>query len=236
MPVDKLLVSEIFGPTLQGEGPSQGRRCTFLRLAVCNLKCTWCDTKYTWDWDNYDYSKETTSMTYLQILEKVLPTRSGMLVVSGGEPLLQQAKLVPLLFAIKDVVGTDPWRVEIETAGTITPRGDIVRFTDQFNVSPKLENSGNGPERCKMDTLEFFNKLDKTVFKFVIDQPDDVDEVDALVEALKIDQRKVFLMPQGTDRDELIQKQEMLAPIAIERGYNLTTRLHVMIWGNKRGK
>ena len=57
-----LAVSEIFGPTLQGEGPSSGRRAMFLRLAGCNLSCSWCDTAYTWDWSRYDKKAEVTMM------------------------------------------------------------------------------------------------------------------------------------------------------------------------------
>src|SRR5262245_52198924 len=58
MMTESLVVSEVFGPTWQGEGPSIGRRCGFVRLGRCNLACTWCDTPYTWDWERYDPAKE----------------------------------------------------------------------------------------------------------------------------------------------------------------------------------
>ena len=56
-PISNLKVSEIFD-SIQGEGPSTGTPSIFLRLSTCNLKCSWCDTKYTWDWQNYDIKKE----------------------------------------------------------------------------------------------------------------------------------------------------------------------------------
>ena len=53
----KLKLSEVF-ESIQGEGPSAGLPCVFVRLATCNLHCSYCDTKYTWDWQNYDYERE----------------------------------------------------------------------------------------------------------------------------------------------------------------------------------
>src|SRR3954454_2624284 len=108
----ELVVSEVFGPTWQGEGPSIGRRCGFVRLGRCNLACTWCDTKYTWDWSQYDPSVELTRRTVADVVAERPPMDVRMVVAPGGEPLLQQRALVPLLSACRG----RGWRAEVETA------------------------------------------------------------------------------------------------------------------------
>ena len=97
----KLKLSELFC-SVQGEGPHTGTPCVFLRLATCNLKCSWCDTNYTWDWDNYDFNKEVREIGIECVWEKIrgFPNVSHI-VITGGEPLLQQNKLIPLLKLIK---------------------------------------------------------------------------------------------------------------------------------------
>jgi organic radical activating enzyme len=96
-----LVISEVFGPTLQGEGPSAGRPAGFVRLGRCNLACDWCDTKYTWDWENYDPQEELHTEQVATVLEQLDAMGVGMLVVTGGEPLLQQRNLPPLLHEVK---------------------------------------------------------------------------------------------------------------------------------------
>src|SRR6266550_4296924 len=110
-----LVVSEVFGPTFQGEGPSIGRRAGFVRLGRCNLACEWCDTKYTWDWSQYDPAVELSHRTVTEIVDQLVAMDVPMVVVTGGEPLLQQRSLVPLLVECHG----RRWRIEVETAGTI---------------------------------------------------------------------------------------------------------------------
>jgi organic radical activating enzyme len=101
-----LLVAETFGdknPTFQGEGPSCGTPAVFIRLSRCNLACSWCDTKYTWDWAHYDPRKESARLAVAALAEWALSMRPGLVVITGGEPLLQQLKLallVPRLLAL----------------------------------------------------------------------------------------------------------------------------------------
>ena len=85
-------VNEIF-KSIQGEGPNFGKPAIFLRTAQCNLKCTWCDTKYTWDWKNYDFSKEVKEMTIDEVKDAITELEIKHLVITGGEPLLQQDDL-----------------------------------------------------------------------------------------------------------------------------------------------
>src|SRR3954465_12992897 len=140
---DTLVVSEVFGPTFQGEGPSLGRRAGFVRLGRCNLACHWCDTKYTWDWSTYDPAQELTPRTVDSVVAELDAMAVPMVVVTGGEPLLQQRALLPLLQAC----WSRRQRIEVETAGTVAPSPEAVALVDQWNVSPKLANSGNAAER-----------------------------------------------------------------------------------------
>ena len=100
-----LLVAETFGdkkPTFQGEGPSCGTPAVFIRLSRCNLTCSWCDTKYTWDWEHYDPRKESARLGVTALAEWALALSPGLVIITGGEPLLQQPKLsllVPRLLA-----------------------------------------------------------------------------------------------------------------------------------------
>ena len=96
---DDLVVSEVFGPTFQGEGPSTGHRAAFVRLGRCNLTCTWCDTPYTWDWERFDPSVELSRRTVAALLAEIEAMAPEIVVVTGGEPLLQQRRLVPLVAA-----------------------------------------------------------------------------------------------------------------------------------------
>src|SRR4051794_5963800 len=95
-----LVVSEIFGPTWQGEGPSLGRRCGFVRLGRCNLACTWCDTPYTWDWERFDPAVELRRTPVDDILSQLDAMDVDMVVISGGEPMLQQRHLALLTQAV----------------------------------------------------------------------------------------------------------------------------------------
>ena len=224
-----LVVSEVFGPTWQGEGPSLGRRCGFVRLGRCNLACTWCDTPYTWDWDRFDPQKELTRRSVTDIITEIEAMGVDMMVVTGGEPLLQQRHLEPLMTQAK----ARGWWVEVETAGTLAP-GPALAAVDRFNVSPKLANSGNpAAQRLKPDVLRAFSGTGRASFKFVACTPADLDEIAAIVDECGLDD--VWVMPEGSAPEALVGRARELAPLVLARGWNLTTRLHVLLWGDRRG-
>jgi len=223
-----VIVNEIFGPTFQGEGPSIGRRCGFVRLGRCNQACSWCDTPFSWRWSDHDPDVELHEMAVGDVLTSLDAMQVDMVVITGGEPLLQQENLKPLVDGLRAERG---WRVEVETAGTIAPSLDV----DQWNVSPKLANSGNSlGRRFKPDVLRAFEQTGCASFKFVVAEPGDLDEVAAIVATCGL--TDVWLMPEGVDGATLNQRLTWLAPAAIERGWNLTTRLHILIWGDERGR
>jgi 7-cyano-7-deazaguanosine (preQ0) biosynthesis protein QueE len=224
-----LVVNELFGPTIQGEGPSTGRRCGFVRLGRCNQSCAWCDEPQTWAWDRFDPAAELHEIPVDDVLAQLDAMDVDMVVVTGGEPLLQQRRLEELLGAMKG----RGWRVEIETAGTVAPtmRDALV---DQWNVSPKLANSGNPlARRYKPDVLRAFEATGRAAFKFVVCEPSDLDEADAMVQECGL--TDVWIMPEGTDAATLERRSAALADDVVKRGWNLSTRLHILLWGNRRG-
>ena len=133
---------EIFH-SLQGEGATIGVATVFLRLSLCNLSCSWCDTKYTWDWENFHYKQEVVALEMEDVREIILAYNCPHLVVTGGEPLLQQTELIPLISGLKQ----QGYYCEVETNGTIAPLPEMERDIDQWNVSPKLSTSANRLER-----------------------------------------------------------------------------------------
>ena len=230
----ELLVSEIFGPTFQGEGPSLGRRTAFLRLANCNLACVWCDTRYSWDWENFDIKKEVTRMGATEVVEAIELMKTDHLVITGGEPMIQQDKL---LVVLGNLLSYRQYNFEIETAGTLAPN-QVIRhpqFPIQWNVSPKLAHSGNSEEkRFVPEVLQAFNDLGAN-FKFVVQQESDLEEVGWIVTQIEIPHSRVFIMPEGTTMKKIQYSAEIIANKVLEYGWNLTTRLQVMLWGDKRG-
>jgi 7-carboxy-7-deazaguanine synthase len=226
-----LLVSEIFGPTLQGEGPSVGRRCGFLRLGGCNLDCSWCDTPYTWDWRRFRPERELRRMETAAVVAAVEAMGVDMLVVTGGEPLLQWRALLPLLAA----AGERGWRVEVETNGTVAPPPSLVGMVERFNVSPKLANSGIAEERrVRPPALAALRGTRRAVFKFVAGAVDDLDEIEALAREHALD--PVYVMPEGTTAEVVTARLRELAGPALERGFHVTPRLHILLWGDARGR
>jgi 7-carboxy-7-deazaguanine synthase len=226
-----LVVSEVFGPTFQGEGPSLGRRAGFVRLGRCNLDCTWCDTPYTWDWSRYDPATELRQVEVAAIVDQLAAMRPEIVVVTGGEPLLQQRRLVPLLAACAD----RGWPVEVETNGTRAPADEVAPLVARWNVSPKLANSGVAPEeRIRPAALAALRATGRAAFKFVVAAEEDLGEVAALVEAH--DLAPVWSMPEGTDAATVAERTRQLAEPVLARGWNLTTRLHVLLWGDERGR
>lgn len=217
-----LQVSEIFY-SIQGEGASCGRASAFIRLGGCTLGCQWCDTKYTWRggpvWEES------------AILETILQFPARRVVVTGGEPFEQD--ITSLLQALRQTGFT----IEIETAG-FAPLANVqcARLAHQLNVSPKLANSGVPYDRrIHLPVLQFLRDTGTAYFKFVVDQPADVAEVEALVTTLALAPARVLLMPQALTADEVLSKSRWLVEACKTRGYGYSPRLHILLWGARRG-
>lgn len=235
-------VNECFGPTFQGEGKSVGMPVAFLRLALCNLHCFKCDTPFTWFYegshskhvDGIQFNKkaEIHPLTDEEVLEQLEKTGMKHLVVSGGEPFLQQKELVSLFKVLKQ----KDWFIEVETNGTILPLKEFVEIVDQINCSPKLESSFSGEPRkvrIKNDALLALSNIEKVNFKFVIDEPDNIIEALALIEQFEL--KEVRLMPECRTNEEMKLKEPMVRILCEEHGFIYCTRLSIEISGTKRG-
>ncbi len=230
---------EIFA-SLQGEGPSQGKPCAFVRLSRCNLACVWCDTAYTWHFDGdgrphrsgetFDRAANQVTLSEADTAARIAALGQPRLVVTGGEPLLQGPALARMLALLP------PMTIEIETNGTVPPALALDRQVHQYNVSPKLAHSGN-PAALALppDRLAAWAAEPRAMFKFVIATPADLAEVEALIAAHALPRERVWLMAEGTDNATLAAREAWLAQLCLDHKLTLSRRLHIELYGDTRG-
>ncbi len=225
-----LRVSEVFD-SIQGEGNTAGLETAFLRLAHCNLKCSFCDTKYTWDFTAYSYRDEVRTMGLEELAPRLQKPFGGRLVVTGGEPLLQTRALEKLFRLLPQDVN-----IEVETNGTVSPTEEMLARVGQWNVSPKLRNSGE-PEarRLKREVMSKFAGLQNSWLKLVAAGEDDCEEAMELIEALQWPKDRVFLMPMASTKEEYEQRFGTVSDFALRAGIRASPRLHIEKWGSRRG-
>ncbi len=225
-------IADIFY-SIQGEGVLAGVPSAFVRTSGCNLRCVFCDSPYT------SWQPRGQSLTVAEVLARLeaFPTRHA--VVTGGEPLLAP-DIGELCVGLRD----RGYHVTIETAATVFKPVAC----DLASLSPKLANStphqreggrhAQRHERLRLqpDVIRAFMERSDYQLKFVIDQPGDVDEVDALLGQLPgADRAKVLLMPQGVTRAELDRRGPWLADVCKAHGFRYCPRLHIELYGNRRG-
>ena len=226
-----MIVNETFY-SLQGEGGLAGVPSVFVRLAGCPLRCGWCDTKYAWDDSaGTDYSVED-----IHGMIKDYPTRH--MVITGGEPMTN-----PGFSEFVSDFARKGMHITIETAG-IKYIPDLP--CDLMSISPKLSNSmPDDPKlKCEHEQKRFdISAIQQLVdhynyqLKFVVDRPADLDEIAECLDRIKnVNPEKVFLMPQATSAGELLAKTKILAETCKQTGFALSQRLHILLWGNERGK
>jgi 7-carboxy-7-deazaguanine synthase len=229
-----MLISEIFH-SLQGEGELTGVSSVFVRTSGCNLRCNWCDTPYA------SWNPVGKDMSVVEIVSAVQSFPAKHVVLPGGEPMV--AKAMPELARTLKQLG---YHLTIETAATVLPEGIVCDFA---SLSPKLSNSAPDKRlsdgwREKHETLRWQPEVVQTwvegydyQFKFVVAQPEDVDEVEALLADLpsEIPRHRVLLMPEGISMDALRERATWLPELCKARGYRYAHRLHIELFGNTRG-
>lgn len=221
----------------------------FVRTSLCNLHCVWCDTDYTWNWrgtrfphmndaksgyEKFDKKKWIAECEPVAVADAVADFPCKNVILTGGEPMLQQPALTALMQALRSK--SKDYRFEVETNGTLSPTPEFDAAIDQYNVSPKLENSGN-PRRLreKSAAFRFFAASSKANFKFVIAEKNDLAEVLDLQKTYAIAPEKVWLMPEGTSAKVLAKRRKWLVEICKQHSFRYSDRLHVQIWGAKKG-
>ena len=230
-----MLISEIFY-SLQGEGELTGVPSVFVRTSGCNLRCSWCDTPYA------SWNPEGTQQSVAQIVAAVeshLPARH--VVLTGGEPMI--AKDVR---ALANEIKTGGRHLTIETAATVAPDGIAC---DLASLSPKLLNSAPDPvehaawrkkhEATRWQPAVVREWMDRYPyqFKFVVARPEDVDELEHMLTALQreIPRHKILLMPEATSLEKMRGRAAWLGELCKARGYRYAHRLHIELYGNRRG-
>ncbi len=222
-------IAELFY-SLQGEGALVGVPSVFIRTSGCNLRCVWCDTPYT------SWSPEGADLSLDQILAEVQSYPARHVVVTGGEPMIAP-EIIPLTESFRQL----GLHITIETAGTVFKPVAC----DLMSISPKLANSTPVAEerwaaqhdrlRTDLGALLQLVALYDYQLKFVVEAPSDLEEVRALLGRLQADRSRVILMPEGTDRETLRERGVWLAEICKAEGFRFSPRLHIDLYGNRRG-
>ena len=213
-------VAEVF-TSIQGEGVSLGLPSVFVRLQGCSVGCTWCDTKYSWD------PRRGRALSLTALVEEVRAGGPDNVVVTGGEPLEHPA-FAPLVLALHHAGK----RVEVETAGVEVPPAVPV---DQWNVSLKLASSGV-PEsrRLRHEAIAAFRERGAW-FKFVVGGERDVEEVLAIQSRYGLPSNRILLMPLGMRREEQTAAMPEVVESCRRHGFRFSPRLHILLWGARRG-
>lgn len=225
-------VSEIFY-SIQGEGMLTGVPSVFVRTSGCNLRCVWCDTPYT------SWAPEGSEMSVEEILACVRQYPARHAVVTGGEPMI-----APGLVELTEGIRRLGLHITIETAGTVYHEGAAC---DLMSISPKLANSTplereGGKWAAQHERLRYQPEVLRKLMagyeyqlKFVVASPEDLPEIGKMLEETRADRSRVVLMAEGATAEAIQARAAWLAGICKREGFRYSPRLHIDLWGNRRG-
>lgn len=240
-------ISELFY-SIQGEGKRTGKPSFFIRTNFCNLRCKFpdgnlCDTYYTsWFPDDENNIGE---MNIDEIVNRYKEVMCGDVVISGGEPTMYADELEPLCKKLRE--SNNDVIITIETNGTYF--GNFADHADLISISPKLNSSTpfktdyekmHSKNRLNIETFRKYNELkSKDIidiqWKFIFTGEGDIDEIKELQKLVGFENKDIYLMPEGVTKEELDAKRKSVIEACIDNGYNYTDRIHILVWGNKRG-
>jgi len=237
--MNDIILSEKPFISFQGEGKTQGKHSLFIRFSNCNLNCSICDSKFTWR------GKETYILKYDKLKEFMLKVDN--VVITGGEPLLQEN----LKSVIEIITYFDSKNYEIETSGDIYKLSEIYSDYDYmykffrrnnvlFNISPKFnvkQIDGKIPDFNNV--VNFINNLKNNninyILKFLFWDKKSIDKIDELVYSNNISKSLVYLQPLGITDKGIKKIINNNIQYIIDKGYNISIRQHIYLFGNKRG-
>lgn len=254
-----LPVNEVYGPTIQGEGPDIGRPCVFLRVHYCPVKCPGCDTAFTWN--GKEQPKRVTAAMLLPLLRSLRQEDNQItkrvttgLVVSGGEPLLYMRNMVlrsalDLIWSFRGLETSGYVGKSLDDPETVAWLRQFLCLFDTVCVSPKITPCL--PGQLPIEELEaalptikriafidqFSNRTScptRFVYKFVARDSTDIDAIRSCCARQELDPTHVQVMPYGNDPSTLLQSMEFLSPVCCREGWTLTPRLHALLWGAER--
>jgi organic radical activating enzyme len=200
-------VSEIF-LSIQGEGVNIGKPVVFLRLAGCNLKCEWCDSKFAWQGKEMDIG---------EVINQIREFNCKNVVITGGEPSLQ-------IKEIEKLINIASFNYEIETNGTKL----LPNTFNLITVSPKKEF-------IDIEILERYIMRGDAYFKFVVENEDNCAFWIDLINKLNIPADKVIMMPEGVNDKKIKKIADWLVEICKMNGYRFSPRLQIWLYGKRRG-
>lgn len=220
-------ISEIF-TSIQGEGLLTGEPTTFIRLQGCEVGCTWCDSKYTW---NLKGGKE---LSIAEIKAQVFEEDVEWICITGGEPLEHLADVEALVSAFSATR-----YIEIETSGTILlPEDPLFSKITSWVVDLKPP-SANVDSWDRVNLLHAFPRLRPCdQIKCVVADEEDLQYVGWVFEELSEHETEAQILispvfPLGSVPDQVWMQR--CAEYAIEHNYRLSLQTHKFIWGDKRG-
>lgn len=221
-------ISELFS-SIQGEGLLAGVPSVFIRTSGCNLRCQWCDTPYT------SWRAEGEHQPVDDVMKYVAKHSTGHVVLTGGEPMI--APETPELTRRLKAAGQ---HITIETAGT--EYAEVA--CDLMSLSPKLAHSTPAdPEwsarhealRYRPEVLRRLMRQCEYQLKFVVASEADLVEIQAVARDLQADPNRILLMPEGTDLATMNERGAWLGELCKREGYRFAPRLHIYLYGNRRG-
>jgi len=230
-----MLISEIFY-SIQGEGELTGIPSVFIRTSGCNLRCRWCDTPYA------SWNPEGEDMSVDRILEEVKKHSAHHCVLTGGEPMIAKG-----IRELASALRGEGYHITIETAGTISPDGIAC---DLASISPKLRHSlpaegsiergwiqRHEQLRIQYPVLKNWISAYNYQLKFVYSDRGDAVEIDSILLAIghPVSLSKILLMPEAIHESSLNIRQKEVLDLCLKKGYRYCDRLHIRIFGNKRG-
>lgn len=224
-------VAEVFY-SLQGEGMLVGTPSVFVRLSGCNLRCKWCDTPYA------SWAPEGDDWMLGPLLAEIRGRWAHHVVVTGGEPMI--APLISLMTQRLRELGL---HITIETAGTVY----APVACDLMSISPKLANSTprereGGRWADQHDRLRYQPEVLKRLMgeyeyqlKFVVSAEEDLGEIETILRETGADRSRVVLMAEGTSAELIHERAKWIVEICKREQFRYSPRLHIDLWGDKRG-
>lgn len=257
---DRLNIVDCF-VSLQGEGKYEGVPSLFIRISGCNLRCCFknsiCDTAYS------SFYPEKGSFTKDDVVNELQRSNVTDIVITGGEPLMFHRELDDLIEYINTVTDGG-YRITVETNGTYGPLNsviDLYSISPKLSTSiPEVGKPYQYVKDGKIVTKVFMEdevaKLNRIRYnpeavaammdladfqlKFVYSNSDSLKDIDEFLDDLKsigrtIMHDDILLMPEGATVDQLRKTELECAKVCIERGWRFADRLHIRLWGDKRG-
>jgi len=204
-----------------------GKSSIFIRFRGCNLRCKWCDTKYSSFPEHYNGKNFTLedAITFIKKNKQI-----SNIIFTGGEPLLFQEQIFEIMMNFKNK------SFEIETNGTIEIKEKILNFNPLLNISPKPAHSQLKEHMKRIKKIEYrlleqvkLLNYKNYIVKFVIKDRQDLIFAESLIKKYKMDKNNVYLQPNCQSKEECIKRGKEIIKICLKKGYNYSSRLQFLI-------